>query len=389
MYDFDTFVDRRGTHCCKWDGQFGFGQKDGLLPFWIADTDFAAEPKILEAMTERLKHPCMGYCDTWNEVYEAVAGWWERRHNWRPETEWMFAAGGVVTTMYLNLMDLLPDGGKILLFTPVYDSFFPAIRNSFHEVAHCEMNYSDGYYTINWEDFEEQLRGGEVKGVIFCNPHNPVGRVWTEDEVKRVCELCAKYDVYLFSDEVHCDYHRYHDYTPAGKFECIWKKLIVYTAISKSFNMAGMEASVLIIPDPELRASVQEKFYGRYMFNPTELAMIATQTAYNCADTWMDEANAYVNANAEYVEKFLAERMPKVTMAKHEGTFLLWLDMRCYGLPSNDLMMIMAKEYGLAVASGSQYLGDGFMRFNIGCARCTLEKGMEKLAEMYDRYIVK
>lgn len=386
MYDFDTFVDRRGTHCCKWDVQYDFGQKDGLLPFWIADTDFATEPKIIEAMMERLKHPCMGYAEPWGEMYEAVAGWWERRHNWRPDTEWMFAAGGVVTTLCLNMMDLMPDGGKILVFTPVYDSFFPAIKNSYHEIVHCELDNNDGYYTINWEKFENELKKG-IQGVIFCNPHNPVGRVWTEGEVKKVCELCAKYDVYLFSDEVHADFHRYHDYTPAGKFECIHKKLIVYTAISKSFNMAGMGISVLFIPDKNLREFVVGKFFGRYQFNPTELAMIATQAAYTYADTWMDEANDYVNKNAEYVEKFLKERMPMVTTSKHEGTFLLWLDTHCFGLTSDKISEILAKEYGIAVASGSHYLGEGFMRLNIGCARSTLEKGMEKMAEMYAKYM--
>ena len=386
MFDFDTFVDRRGTHCCKWDGQSEFGQENGLLPFWIADTDFASEPHILQAMKDRLAHPCMGYADTWNEMYEAVAGWWDRRHGWKPQTDWLFAAGGVVTTLCMNLMDLIPAGERILVFTPVYDSFFPAIRNSGHVLETCALLCEDGYYTIDWDAFERALASG-VRGVIFCNPHNPVGRVWTHDEVRRVCELCARYDVYLFSDEVHADYHRYHDYTTAGKFPCTYRKLIIYTAISKSFNMAGMQASTLIIPDEQLRASVRQTFFGRYMFGPTELSMIAVQAAYTYGDTWMDEANAYVNANAAYVEAFLRTQMPQVRMAKHEGTFLLWLDLRCLHLSSDEMTRILAKEYGIALSNGAHYGADGFMRLNIGCARSTLEKGMEQLAKMYDGYL--
>lgn len=387
MYDFDKVVDRRGTSSIKWNVQWDFGQKDGLLPFWIADTDFAAEPKILEAMKKRLDHPVLGYADPWDGVYEAIQSWWDRRHGWKPETDWMFISSGVVTAMYFNLKQLVPQGEKVMTFTPVYDPFFAAIQNSGHELVTCPLNHEDNYFTINYERAEEEFKNG-VKALVLCNPHNPIARVWTEEELKKIVDLCVKYDVYLFCDEIHCDYAFVRPYTSIGKFTEIHKKLIIYTAITKSFNMAGLVSSCLMIPDPELKKRVVDDFESRWMFGPCDLAFNAIEAAYTYGDTWMDEAAAYVQGNAKIAADFIAERMPKVQVTKHEGTFLMWLDMSCYEMNSAKITEIMAKEYGIALGDGSHYgeQADGFMRFNIGCARETLMQGLEQLAKMYDKY---
>ncbi len=388
MYDFDKVVDRKGTSSIKWNVQYDFGQKDGLLPFWIADTDFATEPKIIEALQKRLEHPIFGYADPWDGVYEAIQGWWERRHNWKAEKDWMYISSGVVTAIYFNLKLLIPKGEKVLTFSPVYDPFFAAIQNSGHELVECQMNKEDDYYTIDFEAFENELKNG-VKGIIMCNPHNPVGRVWTEEELQKVADLCAKYNVYVFSDEVHADYALTGDYTTMGKFTQIHDKLVVYTAISKSFNMAGMVSSCLIIPNAELKKAIVADFESRWMFGPSDLAFTAIEAAYNYGDTWMDEAKAYVKNNAEIVTKFIEEKMPKVHVTKHEGTFLMWLDMSCYGLTSTEITDILAKEYGVALGDGSHYGkgAQGYMRFNIGCPKETLLQGLELLAKMYDSYV--
>ena len=372
----------------KWNAQWDFGQKDGLLPFWIADTDFAAEPKILDALRKRLEHPIIGYADAWDGVYDAIQGWWVRRHGCKFDTSWMFISGGVVTGIYFNMQLLIPKGGKILTFTPIYDPFFAAIQNSGHELVECPLDYEDNYYTINFAKFEEELKNG-VQAVMFCNPHNPIGRVWTEEELSKLVELCVKYDVYLFSDEVHADYALTRPYTTMGKFPQIYEKLIIYTAISKSFNMAGMCSSCLIIPNPELKKQVVADFESRWMFGPCDLAFNAIEASYTYGDTWMDEAAAYVKANAEATVQFIAKRMPKVQVTRHEGTFLMWIDMSCYGLTSTEITDILAKEYGVALGDGSHYGkgSEGFMRFNIGCARKTLMEGLELLAAMYDKYV--
>lgn len=387
MYNFDKVVDRRGTSSIKWNVQYDFGQKDGLLPFWIADTDFASEPKILEAIQKRCEHPIIGYADPWDGVYDAIQGWWDRRHGWKPETDWMYISTGVVTGIYYTLNVIMPQGGKALVFTPVYDPFFAAIQNSGHELVDCPLDLEDGYYSINFERFENELKNG-VEAVVFCNPHNPIGRVWTEEEMKKVVELCVKYDVYLLSDEIHADFGITHPYTTAGRYPEIYDKLVIYTAISKSFNMAGMTSSCMIIPNAELKKKIVSDYDSRWMFGPCDLAFTAIEAAYTYGDAWMDAQIKYLDESVKFVDAFVKERMPKVVVTKHEGTFLMWLDMRCLELSSEEITQILAKEYGIALGDGSHYgaQADGFMRFNIGCAREILEQGLEQLAKMYEKY---
>lgn len=388
MYDFDKVIDRRGTTSIKWNKQYGFGQKDGLLPFWIADTDFASVPEILEAMKERCNHPIIGYSEPKDSVYRAIQGWWERHHQWKPDTSWMLLSYGVVTGIYFTLNVVVPKGGKVLVFTPVYDPFFAAVNNSGHTLVDCPLDYRDNYYTINFERVEEELKNG-VEAVVFCNPHNPVGRVWTEEEMARLTDLCAAYDVYLLSDEIHADFGITRPYTSAGRFEKVYDKLVVYTAISKTFNMAGLGSSCMIIPNKELKQRISDSYDACWMFGPCDLAFTAMEAAYTYGDQWAEEQREYLKGNAQITVDFIREHMPGVQAAKHEGTFLMWLDMTCLGLPSSQITGILAKEYGLAVGDGSHYgrQAEGFMRLNIGCARELLMKGLEQMEKMYKHYM--
>lgn len=388
MFDFDKVVDRRGTGSIKWEFQNSFGQQSGLLPFWIADTDFTTVPEVIEAMKKRCDHGVFGYADPMPGVYDAIQGWWTRRHGWTPDKDWMFMTTGVVTLIYFSLEALLEKGDKVLTLTPVYDPFFAAVQNSGHTLVPCPMDHEDDYYTINWEKLENELKNG-VKAMIFCNPHNPVGRVWTEEELERVADLCVKYGVYLISDEVHCDYGLYRKYTPMGKFTQVHDRLIICTALSKSFNLAGLVSACIMIPNSDIRAKVRNEFDSRWMFGPTDLAFVAMEAAYNHGDEWSDAACEYLRGNVELVNSFVRENMPKVHVTKHEGTFLMWLDMTCVGKSSGEITAILAKEYGLALGDGSHYgaEADGFMRLNIGCAREILQKGLEGLQKFYADYV--
>lgn len=388
MYDFDKVVDRQGTSSIKWNFQNSFGQQSGLLPFWIADTDFATVPEIQEALKKRCDHPVIGYSDPLPSVYEAIQGWWDRRHGWKPQTDWMLLSYGVVTAIFFTLDAVVPKGEKVLVFTPVYDPFFAAVQNSGHQMVDCPLDHKDNYYTINWELLEKQLAGG-VRAMVFCNPHNPIGRVWTAEEMKRLAELCVKYDVYLLSDEIHADFGLVRPYTTAGKFPELYQKLVVYTAISKSFNMAGLGSSCMIIPNPELKQKIQDAYDSRWMFGPSDLAFTAMEAAYNHGDQWMDEQCRYLAENVKIVNEFVAEKLPKVQVTTHEGTFLMWLDMTCFGKTSGELTTILAKEYGIALGDGRHYgeQAEGFMRLNIGCTHDTLRKGLEQLARFYADYM--
>ena len=388
MYDFDQVIDRKGTSSIKWNFQNDFGQPNGLLPFWIADTDFGTVPEIMEALQKRCDHPIIGYSDPLPGVHTAIQGWWERHYNWKPEASWMLLSYGVVTGIYFTLDVVVPKGGKVLVFTPVYDPFFAAVNNSGHTLVDCPLDHENAYYSINWERFEQELKDG-VKAVILCNPHNPIGRVWTAEEMERLVNLCAQYDVYLLSDEIHADYGLTRKYTTAGAFPQIYDKLVVYTAISKSFNLAGLGSSCMIIPNPELKQKIQDAYDSRWMFGPSDLAFTAIEAAYTYGDQWMEEMREYLRGSVELVNSFVAENMPKVQVTKHEGTFLMWLDMTCFGKTSAELTDILAKEYGLALGDGSHYgkQAEGFMRLNIGCARSILQQGLDQMAKMYADYM--
>ena len=387
-FDFDQFIDRRGTTSIKWNFQEGFGQKDGLLPFWIADTDFTTVPEVVEALKKRCEHPVFGYSDPLPSTYEAIQGWWQRRHGWRPETEWMFMTCGVVTGIYFALQALVEKGDKVLTFTPVYDPFFKAIENSGHTLVACPLHHEDDYYTIDWDLFENELKNG-VKAIVFCNPHNPVGRVWTKEELSRFVDLCAQYKVWVLSDEVHADYGLTRDYTPMGVFEKIHDHLVIYTAISKTFNLAGLVSACIMVPNKEVREKVRYEFDSRWMFGPTDFAFTAMEAGYNHGDEWMDAVCEYLRGNVAFVNSYVSEHMPKIHVTRHEGTFLMWLDMRCAGISSSEMTSILAKDYGIALGDGSHYgkEADGFMRLNIGCTRATLLQGLQAIEKFYQSYV--
>ncbi len=388
MFDFDTPIDRRGTTSIKWNCLGGFAPHDDMLPYWIADTDFATVPEVIEALKKRLEHPVIGYSDPTPATFAAIQGWWERRHSWKPETDWMFITCGVVTGIYFAIQALTAPGEKVLTLTPVYDPFFAAVENSGRTLVTCPMVHEDNCYSIDWDLLEKEFQNG-VKAIVFCNPHNPVGRVWTAQELERVADLCVKYDVWLLSDEIHADYGLTRNYTPMGRFEKAHHKLVVYTAISKSFNLAGMVSACIMVPDPQVREKVRGEFDSRWMFGPTDLAFTAIEAAYNHGDAWMDKMCEYLRGNVELVNSYIAQHMPRIGVTRHEGTFLMWLDMTCAGKSSDQLTEILSGQYGIALGNGHHYgkEADGFMRLNIGCARSVLQQGLERMERFYKDYV--
>ncbi len=382
-YDFDRVWNRENTDSIKWERQFKFGVPSGLIPFWIADTDFGTLPEAVAAIRERLEHPLFGYTSTGKKTMETVRAWYQRRHHLELPIEAFSPSGGVVTSIWFSIRAFTKPGDQVLVFTPVYDPFFTAIRTQERVQTDCPLLCQGGRYEIDWENFERKLAGG-VKAVIFCNPHNPVGRVWTEEEVGRVVRLCRQYSVWLLSDEIHGDIVLYgNSYTSAARFADEYDRIIVYTAISKTFNMAGLGSSCSIIPNPEYRKKQEASLREAWLMSPNCLCNAAIEACYTCGDQWVDEENAYLTENAEYMIRYLAEHAPEIRPVKPEGTYLMWLDCRKLGMNSDEIQKCLAEHYGIAVGGGSCYGSDGehFLRFNFGCPRKTLEAGMEKLVQ--------
>lgn len=387
MYNFDKFVDRRGTACVKWDVRdlFGVGPDADLTPMWIADMDFAVVPEIQTALKERCDHPTFGYNTPTPGCIPALCSWYERRHNWKFTPDQVLNGIGVVTMIRFTLGALTAPGDKVAVFSPVYDPFFAQVRNSGRTLVDLPMKEQDGHYSVDLAAFEQALKDG-VKAVIFCNPHNPIGKVWTKDEVETIGGLCAKYGAYMLSDEVHGDMVMDgNHYNPMGLVDAIQDKLVVYTAISKTFNLAGLHQSAIIIPNAEVRAKVDAMLKGAWIMGPNLMAFTAMEAAYTYGDKWVDEVVAYISGNVRYVQQQVRDFMPKVKLAHHEGTFLMWLDLRCLGMSSDELTVTLGREYGIGLGNGAHYgkQCDGFMRMNIACPRSTLEKGVAALKKCY------
>ena len=387
MYNFDKFVDRRGTACVKWDVRdlFGVGPDADLTPMWIADMDFAVVPEIQNALKERCDHPTFGYNTPTPGCIPALCSWYERRHNWKFTPDQVLNGIGVVTMIRFTLEALTAPGDKVAVFSPVYDPFFAQVRNSGRTLVDLPMKEQDGHYSVDLAAFEQALKDG-VKAVIFCNPHNPIGKVWTKDEVETIGGLCAKYGAYMLSDEVHGDMVMDgNHYNPMGLVDAIQDKLVVYTAISKTFNLAGLHQSAIIIPNAEVRAKVDAMLKGAWIMGPNLMAFTAMEAAYTYGDKWVDEVVAYISDNVRYVQQQVRDFMPKVKLSHHEGTFLMWLDLRCLGMSSDELTVTLGREYGIGLGNGAHYgkQCDGFMRMNIACPRSTLEKGVAALKKCY------
>lgn len=393
MYDFDQVLDRRGTACVKWDVKepFGVAPNADLIPMWIADMDFAVLPEVQEAMKARCDHPAFGYNTPTPGCIPALCGWFERRHGWRFTPDQVVCGIGVVTMIRFTIEAITGPEDKIALFSPVYDPFFAVIRNTGRTVVDLPMEVYGGQYRVDYAAFERALKDG-VKALILCNPHNPVGKVWSREELETIGGLCAKYGVYVMSDEVHGDIVMDGGrYTPMGLIPSVQDKLIVYTAISKSFNLAGLHQSAEIIPDPELRAKVEAGYHGAWIMGPNIMGFAAMEAAYTYGDTWVDELTAYLSGNARYVQEQCAAYMPKVGLVRHEGTFLMWLDLRCLGMSSDELTVVLGRDYGVGLGNGGHYgvQCDGFMRLNIACPRATLEKGIQAIRTCYQEREVK
>ena len=387
MYDFDRITDRRGSSCVKWDVTAPFGAPPGsdLIPLWIADMDFAVMPQIREALAARAEHPIFGYGIPTPGCLPALCAWYERRHGWRFEPEQVIHGIGVVTMLRFAVEALTEPGGRILVFSPVYDPFFAVVKNTGRVLVDVPLDERDGQYRLDMDRVEAAMRDG-ISALILCNPHNPVGKVWTREELRALAELCDRYGVCVLSDEVHGDIELDGNrYTPMGLFPQLRPRLVVFTATSKTFNLAGLQQSALVVPDPALRRRVGGALKAAWIHGANTLAFPAMEAAYTYGDVWVDELNAYLTENARYIERRCAESMPEIGLYRQEGTFLRWMDMRCFGKSSGELTRLLGTRYGLGLSSGVNYGAqcDGFMRLNFACPRATLEKGLDALEKYY------
>ena len=381
--DFDKVIDRKNTDSVKYDFIAENGKPEDVLPMWVADMDFQAPKAVTEKLEEISRFGIFGYSSTTDAYFNAVHDWYLNRFGWKLEKEWMLNTPGVVFAVAMAVRGLTEPGDGVLIQQPVYYPFKRVITDNGRKVVNSPLVLKDGHYEMDLKDFEQKLQTETVKLFILCSPHNPVGRVWTEDELRAVGELCVKYNVLVVSDEIHADFiyegHRHHVFADLDpRFADI---TVTCTAPSKTFNLAGLQASNIFASNYEVRKKVYREIRNTGYGGLSIMGIAACQAAYESGGTWLEELKAYLKGNLDFLRGFVEEKLPGVKLIEPEGTYLIWLDLRELGLSPDDQEKMIVEEAKLWLDSGTMFgeEGTGFERINIACPRATVERALKQL----------
>ncbi|MBI5029241.1 MAG: pyridoxal phosphate-dependent aminotransferase [Chloroflexi bacterium] len=376
-YDFDRVIDRRDTESIKWQAY----PRD-VLPMWVADTDFESPQPVIDAILKRAQHGIFGYPERPASYSEAIIDWMRARHGWDIKREWIVNNPGVVAGLILAINTFTQPGDKIIIQPPVYHPFFHIVKNNGRQIVENPLREENGYYRMDLADLEKQI-DSRTKALILCSPHNPVGRVWTKDELTALGEICLRRNVLIFSDEIHSDLIlRGNRHTPLAMISPELADLtLTFIAPSKTFNIPGMFTSALIIPNPKLNAQFCLTLENMAQGHGNIFGMIALEAAYRHGAEWLAQMLEYLQDNIDFTIRFFNERIPQIKVACPEGTYLLWLDCRALGLDQQGLRDLFLKKSKVALNDGSIFgvQGEGFMRMNIGCPRSVLQEGLERI----------
>ncbi|MFC6254273.1 MalY/PatB family protein [Secundilactobacillus hailunensis] len=380
MTDFSELIDRRHTNSVKWD------VKDNELPMWVADMDFRTLPAITAAIQERAKSGIFGYEEVPQKYFDAVQGWYASEHNWRPDTDWMIFSTGVVPTISSSVRRLTNVGDNVLIQAPVYNIFYNSILNNGRHVLSSDLVLDDQEtYHIDWDDLEAKMAEPLTTLMILCNPHNPVGMIWSAETLARIGELAAKHHVVVLSDEIHGDITAPDKgYTPfASVNKTNEQNSVTAVSPSKTFNVAALHAATVIVPNAVLHAIVERGLNTDELAEPNSFAIPASIAAYTQGHQWVHDMRAYIESNKQTVAKFVAENVPGVKTVAGNATYLVWLDTREIDMASDKLEQFIRQETGLYLSEGTVYGGDGqeFLRMNVACPKERLMDGLNRLKQ--------
>ena len=370
MFDFENVIDRHGTNSLKWDL---FGDD---LPMWVADMDFRVAPEIHKAILQRAEHPVFGYTVVPDELFEAYISWWERRYCFRMSRENMAYSIGVMPSISSMIRCLTEEDDEILIQTPVYHVFFYVIEDNNRKVLENELVYENGQYSIDFDDLEEKL--SRVGMMILCNPHNPIGKIWSREELDRISDLCKRHDVILISDEIHCDLT-----DPGVKYNPCKPLDNVITCLSpsKSFNVAGFQSSMVHCTNDEILERIKKQMHIDNSDSCNVFAASAVIAAYNESEDWLEELREVLYRNKEIVREYLEDELPVVKLIECNATYLLWIDCSSLNVASKVLSGFLRQNQGLFLSAGADFgqCGDDFLRMNIACPEELLRDGLSRL----------
>lgn len=384
-YDFETLQSRKGTGANKWDGMYKVNPfvPDSVVPFSVADMEFMNPPQIAEGVYEYLKNTIMGYTSATDSYFDAIISWMKRRHNWDIKKEWIVEYPGVVPALY-HLVRLFAKAGEgVVIFTPVYYPFYNAIRKGKRELVESRLVLKDSHYEIDFDDFEAKAKDPKNTVCILCNPHNPVGRVWTKKELERIGKICIDNGLVIVSDEIHNDLIMpgYEHTVFASISEEFAQNSIICTAPSKTFNMAGLMTSNLIIPNPKLKEQVYNYREDHATFFCNIAGYKACEIVYNQCEDWLEELLVVLDVNRKLIREFMNEKFPQINVIELEGTYLQWLDCRGLGLSYQELEKFMVEEAYIFTDEGYVFgeSGAGFERINLACPTWVLKEALERM----------
>lgn len=385
--DFDTVIDRKGTRSLKYDFAVRRGKPENVLPLWVADMDFQTSSYITDALEDMVKHGVFGYSESEEHYFEAVQNWMERHYNWHVKESWMTKTPGIVFALAMAVKAYTQENDAVLIQPPVYYPFKEVVEDNHRRLVNNTLVLGgDGTYTIDYEDFEKKIIEENVKLFILCNPHNPVGRVWTKEELERLGDICLKHGVFVVSDEIHADFVFERKHTVFSEVKEAYRDIsMICTSPSKTFNIAGLQISNIFISNPEKATAFRRQVAAAGYSQVGLPGLVACEAAYRHGDEWLEGVLAYIKANAEFTRAYLQEHLPRVKMTKLEGTYLVWLDFRDYGLTDKELDEKILNQAGLWLDSGAVFgkCGEGFQRINIACPRKTLQQALDRLIDVF------
>ena len=385
MYDFDKVIDRHGTNCLKFDFAKERGKNGDELSLWVADMDFQVAKPITDALQAQVNHGIYGYTEVKSDYFDIVKNWFKDNFDWEIKKGSLVKTPGVVYAIAMAVKAFTKEGEAVIIQQPVYYPFSEMIIANNRKLVNSPLVLKDGRYEIDFEDFEKKIVENNVKLFILCSPHNPVGRVWSVEELKKIGDICIKHDVVIFSDEIHADFvyepNKHHVFASLG--ESYAANSVIATAPSKSFNIAGLQVSNIFIENKKLRDAFRNEIVKSGYSQLNTMGLAAARAAYESGKEWLDEVRAYIKDNLIFFRDYLKENIGELSLIEPEGTYLVWVDFRKLGLSEKQREDLIVNKAKLWIDSGAMFGvdGEGFERFNIACPREYLKMALESLAK--------
>lgn len=383
--NFDDVVDRYNTNCLKFDFKKERNKPEDIFPMWVADMDFRCPPEVINDLKARVEHGIFGYSDIDITYFRALYSWYLTHFNVKLQRDWLFNTPGVVFALATAVKVFTKENDYVLINNPVYNPFSEVIEDNHRQILSSDLINNNGHYEIDFNDLEQKIKEYNIKLYLLCSPHNPVGRVWSKEELDKIVEICKRYNVFIVSDEIHSDFVYEGKHICMLNYQDYLDNIIVCTSPSKTFNLAGLQTSNILIPNKEVKDKFMQEVWATGYSNINALGLVACKSAYEHGDKWLKELLEYLKGNVKLVEEYMEQNLPNIKVTHPEGTYLLWIDFSGTNLSDDEIINKLTYEAKLWLNSGIKYgkSGKGFQRLNIALPRSELQHALEKIKKVF------